>query len=861
MDAIPSPLDPELLLAHAGFVRSVARSLLADESAVDDVVQQTWLTAIERPPREAGALKSWLARVVRSVARDTRRSDERRVRREVASAPSEVDPNDPALYVQRLARMRALTDAVLALAPPYRDAIVRRHLEELSPAEIARREGVPVATIETRLKRARRQLRERLEASYGIGRDALALLVTGVKAGATWKAATLAAAATVALAGAVTWRVVAAVHGPAALEAAASDGLGRHDHTTANGAAPRDAGGDPLVATVHEFDPRTEWPDAESVRRMERRGRALVFGVVTAPDGTPCEGATISFRGEPIATSDGHGAWRSEVPTIDWLRAPNGSPEANADQFVAHKAGVGVAVLRWTGPSRRIDFALERGHAFTGTVVDFDDGRRVGGVALDLCCEVNGGRGDVLALRLHATADESGRFAFEDLPQGGVGIRGRAAGYDSNGFVGFDFRKVRDVDVAFRLRRKGSLRGRFVPWPAPGVEARSSSVRVAVHSPQDMLNDGSEASGPIDADGRFEVELPCCPWCIVELVVDGAPFDSRRVETNEQQEPFDLGDVVVPPAGSVVGRFALPDPALRDAVTAEASVNSGSGGVSRTARLGVDGSFRIAPLKPGYVDLRLRIDQQEIASLSDADPELLRKREERGAGSELDPGEERDVGVVVPHVALAYGVVRDARGAPVAGALVETELAKEVTGWNGWSGADALLASDAADADGRYVLVRDLYRRSADVPEDAEPPSEFGIEVEAFGYVRQRFAAAELAHMSNATWVRRDLVLADGVVLRGTVVDAAGRPVAGARVDAQSCAALAARPVDLFAAKGGEDFVHGDGSFEFRGVAAGEYRLRVSPTESSPDFEEQTFAGVHPEEGPCTLRLADPSQR
>ena len=30
---------------------------------------------------------------------------------------------------------------------------------------------------------------------------------------------------------------------------------------------------------------------------------------------------------------------------------------------------------------------------------------------------------------------------------------------------------------------------------------------------------------------------------------------------------------------------------------------------------------------------------------------------------------------------------------------------------------------------------------------------------------------------------------------------------------------------------------------------------------SSPEFEEQTFAGVHPEEGPCTLRLADPSQK
>jgi RNA polymerase sigma-70 factor (ECF subfamily) len=857
MDASSSSIDPELLLAHAGFVRSVARSLLADENAVDDVVQQTWLAALQRPPREAGALRRWLGRVARSVARESRRADERRLRREAASAPSEVDPSDPALLVERLARMRALTDAVLALPPPYRDAIVRRHLEELSPAEIARRDGVPVATIETRLKRARKQLRERLESSYGIGHDALALLVTGVKAGVTWKAATLAAAAVVILAGAATWRVVAAVRGTET--AAASDGLGTLDHAASNGAATKgDAGGDPLVAKVSYVEPRLEWPDAEILRRMERRGRALVFGVVTAPDGSPCAGASIGFRGQPIATSDAHGAWRSEVPTIDWLHSSIGSPEANADLFIAHKAGVGVAALRWTGPSRRIDFALERGHAFTGTVVDFDDGKRIGGVALDLCSEVNGGRGDVPALRLQATADEAGKFAFEDLPSGGVGIRGRAVGYDSNGFIGFDFRKERDVAVTFRLRRTAPLRGRFVPWPAPGVEAHASSVRVAVHSPHDMLEEGSEVLCPIDADGRFEVELPCCPFCVLELVVDGAPLDSWRVETNEQREPFDLGEVEVPAAGSVSGRLALPDPSLRDAITAEVSLNSGNGGVSRIVRLGADGSFRIAPLNPGYLDLRFRIDKQEIANMNDADPELLRQLEKRGIAYDLDPGEARDVGVVVPHVALAHGVVRDAQGGSIAGAIVQTVITK---GAEGRRGVGSLLASDAADADGRYVLVFAPDFWSTEVPEQVEVPAELGFEVEVFGYTRQRFAAAELGDGRRATWVRRDLMLGDGVVLRGTVADAAGRPVAGARVFAQSCAALAARPVDIFELRGGDDFVHGDGSFEFRGLAAGEYRLRVTPTESSPEFEEQTFTGVHPEEGPCTLRLADPSQK
>jgi hypothetical protein len=214
-------------------------------------------------------------------------------------------------------------------------------------------------------------------------------------------------------------------------------------------------------------------------------------------------------------------------------------------------AGVGVAVVRWTGPSRRIDFALERGHAFTGTVVDFDDGKRIGGVALDLCCEVNGGRGDVPALRLRATADEAGKFAFEDLPSGGVGIRGRAAGHDSNGFIGFDFRKERDVDVTFRLHRTAPLRGAVV------ARARRRGACIVgprrEHPPQDMLN---EVGGfkPIDADGRFEVEL-CRPFCVLELVYCAVRFWRPRPRV---REPFDLGVVEVP-AVSLSGRLALPD--------------------------------------------------------------------------------------------------------------------------------------------------------------------------------------------------------------------------------------------------------------------------------------------------------------
>src|SRR5262249_56025192 len=46
-----------------------------------------------------------------------------------------------------------------------------------------------------------------------------------------------------------------------------------------------------LAPTVTAIEPRLEWPDEASLRKLEEGGRALFGGVVRAPDGTPCEGA------------------------------------------------------------------------------------------------------------------------------------------------------------------------------------------------------------------------------------------------------------------------------------------------------------------------------------------------------------------------------------------------------------------------------------------------------------------------------------------------------------------------------------------------------------------------------------------
>src|SRR6185503_7458737 len=50
--------DPGTLLARAGWLRGLAAGLVADRDEAEDLVQDTFLAAIERPPRAPRALGS-----------------------------------------------------------------------------------------------------------------------------------------------------------------------------------------------------------------------------------------------------------------------------------------------------------------------------------------------------------------------------------------------------------------------------------------------------------------------------------------------------------------------------------------------------------------------------------------------------------------------------------------------------------------------------------------------------------------------------------------------------------------------------------------------------------------------------------
>ncbi|MDH3592679.1 MAG: RNA polymerase sigma factor, partial [Planctomycetota bacterium] len=162
--------EPDVLLAHGGFIRAVARGLL-DADRAEDVVQESYLAALRRPPDQARA-RGWFGAVARNLALMRRRGDGRRAQRERASARPEAEPAT-ADTVARLEVQRRVVEAVTALREPYRTAIVRRYFDGLAYSEM----GVPAETARTRVKRGLDMLRSRLDTDYHGDRKAWTALL------------------------------------------------------------------------------------------------------------------------------------------------------------------------------------------------------------------------------------------------------------------------------------------------------------------------------------------------------------------------------------------------------------------------------------------------------------------------------------------------------------------------------------------------------------------------------------------------------------------------------------------------------------------------------------------------------------
>jgi RNA polymerase sigma-70 factor (ECF subfamily) len=157
-----------LIREHEPWVRSAIYAVTGRADLVDDILQQVWVRVWQRlgtleDPRQ---LRAWLFTIARHVAIDVCQAEQRQQaligRLEAAAGTRERKGETPFGAAAGDEMRELLLRTVQALPAIYREPFVLRHLEDWSYAQIGEVLGLSVDTVETRLVRARRLLREML---------------------------------------------------------------------------------------------------------------------------------------------------------------------------------------------------------------------------------------------------------------------------------------------------------------------------------------------------------------------------------------------------------------------------------------------------------------------------------------------------------------------------------------------------------------------------------------------------------------------------------------------------------------------------------------------------------------------------
>ncbi len=155
--------------------RWVAAVLLAHKPALeelDDLLQEVAVTLVSKihTLREETNFRAWLRTVAVNTARVAGRSGRLRPRAEL--------PPEDALAAEPVGggrsgsdEHRPLLDRIARLPESYREPLVLRAVSGMRSKQIARVLGVPSATVDTRIARARRMLRE-IEPAARVGPEA-----------------------------------------------------------------------------------------------------------------------------------------------------------------------------------------------------------------------------------------------------------------------------------------------------------------------------------------------------------------------------------------------------------------------------------------------------------------------------------------------------------------------------------------------------------------------------------------------------------------------------------------------------------------------------------------------------------------
>ena len=534
MTSDPRRLDDEEIRAQTRSMRSLARALLGCDHGADDAVQEAWVTALDRPPGSRWRLGKWLAGVTRNHARQQRRAEERRARREQLAARPYAEAGSET--VERLDLLRHVLDHVSSLDEPYRSTLVQRYLEGRSSRAIARELDVPEATVRTRLRRGLEQIRARLDRKHGGQRQAWTGLLIPVSLPG-WQSSPLIEGAREALKSvtkvtmASTPKIAAFAIGALAIGLAVWGSFSGPDATedppesvpviTSSDSSGKGAtiGAEEKVdrqKAVREKKSEAEGKAGDAALKkkgswVQVRHELRLVGTVRSVQGAPIEGADVRLAAKSrsktkmeegaSARSGEDGGFELEFALERWVNteAEGGAKgkDVAAGPFDVELSARADGFARLRKPLRvdpsdgeaRVDFELQPALILTGRVVA-RGGQGVAGATV----------GSYSRAGFSSTkTDAEGRFRFSDLQTGTqrIWLFARAEGF---------FERGMELPIEEEIARSGI---EIAVVPAAKVKGRVfGSGRLPLAGAVVTLEGGKVASQPkaeTDEEGRYEL--------------------------------------------------------------------------------------------------------------------------------------------------------------------------------------------------------------------------------------------------------------------------------------------------------------------------------------------------------------------
>jgi RNA polymerase sigma-70 factor (ECF subfamily) len=156
------------VVPHLDAAYNLARWLMRDATAAEDVVQEAMLRALTYFSSFKGVNpRAWLLQIVRNTAFASKALDRGMQLVPIAATPETgavtaddlvAEGDDPEVVLVKARSQRQVRELIAALPVELREPLVLRELEELSYKEIAEVTGIPIGTVMSRLWRARQTL-------------------------------------------------------------------------------------------------------------------------------------------------------------------------------------------------------------------------------------------------------------------------------------------------------------------------------------------------------------------------------------------------------------------------------------------------------------------------------------------------------------------------------------------------------------------------------------------------------------------------------------------------------------------------------------------------------------------------------